>query len=81
MWARSKGTNVSCVYCRAKWVTEQPAAGPSKKTVRQLDPAHINEGYYANFASELGIARKRDTSTYKINGSYPLRDAEFEDLI
>ncbi|KAI7895090.1 uncharacterized protein EV154DRAFT_414165 [Mucor mucedo] len=73
-WARSKGSNVSCVYCRAKWVKDTPAvAGPSKKSVRELDPAHINENYYANFADELGIERTRDTSTYKYRGSYPIR--------
>lgn len=80
MWARSKGANVSCVYCRSKWVTDSPtAAGPSRRSVRDLDRAHINEGYYANFAAELGIERKRDTSTYKYNGSYPLNNAGYED--
>lgn len=81
LWARSKGSNASCVYCRSKWITNRPdsVAGSSKRSVRQLDPSHINEGYYANFADELGIERKRDTSTYKINGKYPLRDAQFEE--
>lgn len=81
MWARSKGADVSCVYCRSKWIADRPTsvANPSKKTVRQLDPAHINEGYYANYAAELGIARKRDTSTYRTNGNYPLHNAEYDD--
>jgi hypothetical protein len=66
MWASSKGSNVTCVYCRSKWVEDKPADDGSacKKSVRDLDSSHVHEGYYANFANELNIKRVRDTSTY-----------------
>lgn len=73
MWARSKGTNVTCVYCRSKWKfasSSSSAAGPSRNNVRNLDAEHVNEQYYANFAQELGISKKRDTSTYGVYGRY-----------
>ncbi|KAG2232136.1 hypothetical protein INT48_008878 [Thamnidium elegans] len=66
MWASTKGSNVTCVYCRNKWVVEKPAAsGFHKNSVRQLNSSHVNEKYYANFAQELGISRKRDLSMYR----------------
>jgi hypothetical protein len=74
MWARSKGSNVTCVYCRSKWKFApsgpSAAAGPSKRNVRELDQVHVNETYYANFAAELGISKKRDTSSYGRYGHY-----------
>lgn len=75
MWAASKGSNVTCVYCRSKWVVEKPKDTTTRKnSVRNLDQSHIHEGYYANFAKELGLERKRDTSTYKSNGRYTFDD-------
>ncbi|KAI9272232.1 hypothetical protein EDC94DRAFT_595805 [Helicostylum pulchrum] len=66
MWASTKGSYVTCVYCRQKWVVDKPAASGSRKnSVRQLDSSHVNERYYANFAEELGISRKRDYSMYQ----------------
>lgn len=78
MWKASKGSNVSCVYCRAKWVFPSSNAGPSKRPLRALGYDHINEGV-ANFAKELGISRQRDTSSYKTNGGYSFSNAGFED--
>lgn len=65
MWAASKGANVTCVYCRSKWITPESSTGPKKKTGVDLGPGHLLEGNYANFAKELGLATKRDTSTYR----------------
>ncbi|CEG65615.1 hypothetical protein RMATCC62417_02364 [Rhizopus microsporus] len=65
MWAASKGANATCVYCRSKWVTPESSTGPKKKTGVDLGPGHLLEGNYANFAKELGLATKRDTSTYR----------------
>ncbi|GAN09618.1 RING finger domain protein, partial [Mucor ambiguus] len=64
MWKASKGRDVTCVYCRAQWVFPSTSDGATKKSVYQLDSAHRYEGT-ANFAQELGMERKRDTSTYK----------------
>lgn len=72
MWKASKGREVTCVYCRAQWVSNNAA---SKKSIYQLDSAHRYEGT-ANFAKELGMERKRDTSTYKNYRGYRL---SFED--
>ncbi|OZJ06783.1 hypothetical protein BZG36_00400 [Bifiguratus adelaidae] len=46
----SKGTKVTCVYCRALWNRDSANSVPL-------------EGY-VNLASQLGISRQRDTSTY-----------------
>ncbi|EPB82273.1 hypothetical protein HMPREF1544_10994 [Mucor circinelloides 1006PhL] len=71
MWKASKGRDVTCVYCRAQWVFPSASNGAAKKSARQMDPAHRFEGT-ANFASELGMERKRDTSTYKTYRGYQL---------
>ncbi|RCH77563.1 hypothetical protein CU098_002224, partial [Rhizopus stolonifer] len=69
MWASSKGSNVTCVYCRSKWVQAQ-ASGSAKFNGRHLDRAHNIERGFANFAQELGIDTERDTSTYKNHRGY-----------
>ncbi|KAK4519506.1 Elongation of fatty acids protein 2 [Mucor velutinosus] len=71
MWKASKGRDVTCVYCRAQWVSPNANNGATKKSARQLDSAHRFEGR-ANFAQELGMERKRDTSTYKTYRGYQL---------
>lgn len=71
MWKASKGRDVTCVYCRAQWVFPSASNGAAKKSARQMDPAHRFEGT-VNFASELGMERKRDTSTYKTYRGYQL---------
>lgn len=78
MWKASKGSNVTCVYCRSKWVYASSSAGPTKKPLYALGHDHINEGV-ANFAKELGMTRKRDTSLYKSYRGYSFSNAEFED--
>lgn len=78
MWKSSKGRDVSCVYCRSKWVFPR-SNEPAKKSVYSLDSKHRYEGV-ANFALELGLDRKRDTSTYKTYRGYPLAfEGEGED--
>ncbi|KAI9469103.1 MAG: hypothetical protein EXX96DRAFT_590459 [Benjaminiella poitrasii] len=69
MWKQSKGGlgNVSCVYCRSKWVSSNRPS--SKKSALSLDKEHMNEGT-PNFAKELGISRTRDYSTYKTRNGY-----------
>lgn len=71
MWKASKGRDVTCVYCRAQWVFPNANNGAAKKSAHQLDSAHRFEGT-ANFAQELGMERKRDTSTYKTSRGYQL---------
>ncbi|KAI8079089.1 uncharacterized protein B0P05DRAFT_470126 [Gilbertella persicaria] len=66
MWAASKGRNVTCVYCRSNWNPTSESSKTGKKSAYELDYAHVNEGYYANFAKELGLEKKRDNSTYGI---------------
>lgn len=78
MWKASKGSNVSCVYCRSKWVSPSSnTAGPSKRSLHALGADHINEGV-ANFAKELGITRQRDTSSYKTYRGYSFSNAGFD---
>ncbi|CEP17783.1 hypothetical protein [Parasitella parasitica] len=69
MWKASKGRDVTCVYCRSKWVFPHAQAESSKKSVYSLDSQHRFEGR-ANFALELGLERKRDISTYKTYKGY-----------
>ncbi|KAI9281603.1 hypothetical protein BY458DRAFT_499080 [Sporodiniella umbellata] len=69
MWASTKGNPPTCVYCRSEWVTKESL----KKKKVQLDSAHNIEYNYPNFAQELGLSTKRDTSTYQSTGSYSRR--------
>ncbi|KAI8327790.1 hypothetical protein BC941DRAFT_446312 [Chlamydoabsidia padenii] len=58
MWQKTRGSNVTCVYCRSPW--EDPLA-PKK-------PKNLPRNYegYVNFGSELGLTGTRDTSTYGV---------------
>lgn len=67
MWKQSKGNDVTCVYCRSPWVS--PEVEKIKRKMKHYHPDLIYEER-PNFAEELGISRKRDTSTYKQNGRY-----------
>lgn len=53
--ARQKGQQVSCVFCRAKWVTSGPAAAAGA--------SRSSEGYI-NLGSVAGLSHVRDTSSY-----------------
>ncbi|KAG0734979.1 hypothetical protein G6F57_014674 [Rhizopus arrhizus] len=70
MWASSKGSDVTCVYCRSKWIFPDLSEGPKKRTGKDLDSEHRLEGNFANFAQELGLEVKRDTSTYRSSQRY-----------
>lgn len=52
--ARQKGQQVSCVFCRAKWVTSGPAAAAGA--------SRSSEGYI-NLGSVAGLSHVRDTSS------------------
>ncbi|SAL99288.1 hypothetical protein [Absidia glauca] len=55
-WKRTRGANVTCVFCRSPW--EDPFA-PKKPL-----PLSRNHEGFVNFGMELGLSNKRDTSTY-----------------
>ncbi|KAI0067800.1 hypothetical protein BV25DRAFT_1819238 [Artomyces pyxidatus] len=54
-WAKST-PNLTCVWCRAKWVVARPAAGSSR--------AGRTEDGYINLAGAAGLSPERDTSSY-----------------
>jgi len=54
-WARTNPHNLSCVWCRAKWI--RPTASDSFSARRIVDG-------YINLADVLGVSPARDTSTY-----------------
>ncbi|KAG0168464.1 hypothetical protein DFQ30_004732 [Apophysomyces sp. BC1015] len=58
-WVATRGSNVTCVYCRSEWVDDRM---PTKKKGKARLPRGP-EGY-VNFSSEAGMSLKRDTSTY-----------------
>ncbi|OBZ69139.1 hypothetical protein A0H81_10892 [Grifola frondosa] len=53
-WANTAKNNVTCVFCRAKWVMPATAGGSSSR---------MAEGYL-NLAGIAGVSPVRDTSTY-----------------
>lgn len=57
-WARSKPGQAKCVYCRTPWKGDEKNLKGVKKGGR------VNEEGYVNVASQLGISRERDTSSY-----------------
>lgn len=74
MWAataREKGTQITCVYCRAPWSSGQPKA--KKRSRSSADAAHVEHtgyGTYVNLADEAGLPSERDTSTYHSSDYY-----------
>ncbi|KAI8352452.1 hypothetical protein EDC96DRAFT_517986 [Choanephora cucurbitarum] len=64
MWASSKGSRVTCVYCRSNWYTNSNSKKSGKKAAYELDSSHVNESGYANFAAELGLTKKRETTSF-----------------
>ncbi|KAI8646317.1 hypothetical protein BD408DRAFT_410553 [Parasitella parasitica] len=75
MWKTSKGRDVTCVYCRSKWVFPHAQTKSTTKSVFSLDSQHRFEGR-PNFALELGLERKRDTSTYKTYRGYAFENGD-----
>ncbi|OCF55713.1 hypothetical protein L486_06464 [Kwoniella mangroviensis CBS 10435] len=61
MTARSKGNDVTCVWCRSPWPTEDGGAGKGKG--KASGPQYSSMGYL-NMAAEAGMSRERDVSTY-----------------
>ncbi|WVQ70005.1 uncharacterized protein L199_008229 [Kwoniella botswanensis] len=61
MTARSKGNDVTCVWCRSPWPTEHGGAGKGKG--KASGPQYSSMGYL-NMAAEAGMSRERDVSTY-----------------
>ncbi|KAL8930176.1 MAG: hypothetical protein Q9208_000793 [Pyrenodesmia sp. 3 TL-2023] len=58
-WAKSQGvTKVKCVYCRTLW------QGDADSIARIKTEGKMNSEGYVNVASQLGLSRRRDTSTY-----------------
>jgi len=53
------GKELTCVYCRARWVFPGPSGGPSGGAT-VLDKA---KGGYVNLAAVAGFSPVRDTST------------------
>ncbi|KAI0053364.1 hypothetical protein FA95DRAFT_1579484 [Auriscalpium vulgare] len=56
-WAKST-PNLTCVWCRAKWIVPGPARGGGRGS-----GAGSSEGYI-NLAAAAGLSPQRDTSTY-----------------
>ena len=57
--AKTKGRDITCVFCRAKWyVASNAAPGGSRK-------AQVSEGYL-NLASAAGLSPVRDTSSCRL---------------
>lgn len=54
--AKTKGSNLTCVYCRAKWSVPGVASGSARPGAR------TSEGY-VNLASVAGVSPRRDTSS------------------
>ncbi|KAI4201598.1 MAG: hypothetical protein LQ346_002135 [Caloplaca aetnensis] len=58
-WAKSQGAaKVKCVYCRTPW------QGDADSIARIKTEGKMNSEGYVNVASQLGLSRRRDTSTY-----------------
>ncbi|CAO3588061.1 unnamed protein product [Absidia cylindrospora] len=57
MWKSTRGSNVSCVYCRSPW--EDLGASKKKKKLS------VNDEGFTNFGQELGLSGVRDSTTYR----------------
>ncbi|WRT67196.1 uncharacterized protein IL334_004162 [Kwoniella shivajii] len=68
MWAltaRNKGNDVTCVWCRSPWPTEDGGKGKGKAT----GPQYTSMGYL-NMADAAGLSRQRDVSSYHWGSRY-----------
>ncbi|WWD10062.1 hypothetical protein V865_008195 [Kwoniella europaea PYCC6329] len=61
MTATTKGNDVTCVWCRSPWPTEDGGAGKGKG---KASGAQYSSMGYLNMAAEAGMSRERDVSTY-----------------
>ena len=59
MTARTKGSDVTCVYCRARWVSAAIASSSSRSGGVQMSEGYLNLGNVA------GLSPVRDTSSCK----------------
>jgi len=57
--AASKGTQLTCVWCRARWIVAQPAGGTSGSVKRSM-----GRYGYINLSDVADVSPVRDTSTY-----------------
>lgn len=57
--AKTKGTGVTCIYCRAKWTVAVPALAPAAGGSRAVQ---TSEGYL-NLSTVAGLSPVRDTSS------------------
>ncbi|THH17412.1 hypothetical protein EW146_g3413 [Bondarzewia mesenterica] len=57
-WAKTSGANVTCVWCRAKWMTAAPAGSSARR-----GGVRTSEGYL-NLGRTAGLSPVRDTSSY-----------------
>jgi hypothetical protein len=79
-WARSKPGQVKCVYCRSPWKGDED-------TIKRINKSGtVNDEGYVNVASELGISRQRDMSSYhqhwvrrEFGGGYGDRYGDYDD--
>lgn len=62
-WAKSKPGHVKCVYCRTPWQEDVADKTDLKRLVKSEGAVATGEGYM-NVGRELGLSRRRDTSTY-----------------
>ncbi|KAI0681877.1 hypothetical protein BC835DRAFT_1001369 [Cytidiella melzeri] len=59
-WAKTKGLNITCPFCRAKWAV---AAAAAPAVGGRAGGSRAGEGYL-NLANAAGLSPVRDTSTY-----------------
>jgi hypothetical protein len=57
--ARTSGKNLTCVWCRAKWILPAPAGGIASRSM-------TSEGYM-NLGDVAGVNTSRDTSSCKLS--------------
>ncbi|KAF8902798.1 hypothetical protein CPB84DRAFT_1775471 [Gymnopilus junonius] len=64
--SRAQYKDLTCVWCRAKWIEAPGPGGPNTPNVRGVAGATMsNRGHgYLNLAGVAGISPVRDTSTY-----------------
>ncbi|KAH8685517.1 hypothetical protein BGZ60DRAFT_476867 [Tricladium varicosporioides] len=57
-WAKSKPSEVKCVYCRTPW------KGDDDSVKKSAEGGKVGADGYVNVAGELGLSGQRDMSTY-----------------
>ncbi|KAI8372797.1 uncharacterized protein BYT42DRAFT_46309 [Radiomyces spectabilis] len=64
-WKKSRGSQVTCVYCRSEWPSDV------KKGKKKPKSSDLNEEGYVNFAAAAGLSSKRDSTTYRLYPGAP----------